>query len=67
MGQRAGDDGERFEIDRSDAGWCVRDRLKGGAVIATSSSNGLFRIEAEILRDQLNRLLQRRLGARRDT
>jgi hypothetical protein len=64
MGRRAGDDRDRFEIGRGDAGWCVRDRLSGDvAVTATSSPNGLFRIEAEIFRDQLNRMLRRRLRA----
>jgi len=59
MARRVGDEA-RFEIGRDDDGWCVRDRVGGDVVDCTTSSpKGLFRIEAELLRDHLNQTLQR--------
>ncbi|WP_233021937.1 hypothetical protein [Rhodopseudomonas boonkerdii] len=67
MGRRAGDDDPRFETCRDADGWCVRDRATGEVVTCvTPPPTGLFRIEAELLRDQLNQTPQRRPGARRD-
>ena len=67
MGRRARDDNGRFEIGRDDDGWCVRDRETGQVVTCvTPAPTGLFRIEAELIRDQLNQTPQRRPGARRD-
>jgi hypothetical protein len=66
MGRRAGGEA-RFEIGRDSDGWCVRDRVAGKVVTCVPSSlTGLFRMEAELLRDVLNQTLQRHSGARRD-
>jgi formylmethanofuran:tetrahydromethanopterin formyltransferase len=65
-GRRAGEEA-RFEIGRDADGWYVRDRVAGRVVTSVPSSlTGLFRIEAELLRDVLNQTLQRHSGARRD-
>ncbi len=67
MGLRPSDNDARFEIGHDADGWCVRDRATGEVVTCvTPPPTGLFRIEAELLRDQLNQTPQHRFGARRD-
>lgn len=66
MERAAGNDDARFEIGRDENGWCVRDGTTGKVVTCvTPPPMAMFRIEAELLRDQLNQTLQRYPGAAR--